>query len=345
MANFPPRYVVSWPFRLVWPSLRGGEGLDRAPLRAKIDDGAGKPAARIVVLGDLGATPNARPLACDPTLRELIASADLVVANCEGPVMRRPRNLATRSGLRHAIEPDHLAGLLAALGVETERLVLGLANNHILDQGTVGLAETLAHLKAMGVRSVGAGMAGPVPTLTVSAGLVDITLVAFTRWRNGGDAAYRRHVALQDALEPDDWRVVREEAARGGLTCVLPHWDWEFRHFPRPQTRRLARELAGKGATLIVGSHPHVLQPLERVDDALIAYGIGDLAGCLHERQPWPTRLSGMLSVDVDRAGRLLGYELTPVVRLRGERSDRLVPVSARSNGASANRVALLFPP
>ena len=75
-----------------------------------------KDAVRLVFLGDLSAVANREPPEIDTALREIIAAADLVVANCESPVVERPAfPLATRLGLRvlklglvWPLEPDAL---------------------------------------------------------------------------------------------------------------------------------------------------------------------------------------------------------------------------------------------
>ena len=87
--------------------------------------------------------------------------------------------------------------------------------------------------------------------------------------------------------------------AKADLICVVAHWDWEFRHFPRPATRALAHRLADNGSRLVVGNHAHVLQPAERIGATLVAYGLGDFLGTALPRQPWPTRVGAMLAVDV----------------------------------------------
>jgi poly-gamma-glutamate synthesis protein (capsule biosynthesis protein) len=117
----------------------------------------------------------------------------------------------------------------------------------------------------------------------------------------------------------------------------MPHWDWEFRHFPRQATRALARRLADAGVGLVVGSHAHVVQPLECIGDTLVAYGLGDFLGTALARQPWPGRIGAALAVDVslDEAtrGQIAGCRLQPFFRLREMERERLVPVEALDDG------------
>ena len=124
---------------------------------------------------------------------------------------------------------------------------------------------------------------------------------------------------------------LRSGTTHADLACVVPHWDWEFRHIPGPQTRALARRLADKGADLIVGNHAHVLQPAERIGETLVAYGLGDFLSTALPRQPWPTCIGAMLVVDISAEpatrGQLAGYEIVPFFRLRDGARERLLPL------------------
>ena len=120
-------------------------------------------------------------------------------------------------------------------------------------------------------------------------------------------------------------------AAGADLVCAVPHWDWEFRHFPRPETRAWARRLAELGVGLVAGHHAHVVQPVERIGETLVAYGLGDFLGTAFARQPWPGRIGAILVVDVSTdlatRGRVAGYRMVPFMRLREGDRERLVPL------------------
>jgi poly-gamma-glutamate synthesis protein (capsule biosynthesis protein) len=128
----------------------------------------------------------------------------------------------------------------------------------------------------------------------------------------------------------DGWRAT---APKADLVCAVPHWDFEFRHFPRNETRALARRLAEEGAGLVVGGHAHVVQPVERFSDALVAYGLGDFLGTALPWSLWPLRIGAMLAVEVstDAAtrGKIAAYRIVPFLRERQGRHERLVSLEA----------------
>jgi poly-gamma-glutamate capsule biosynthesis protein CapA/YwtB (metallophosphatase superfamily) len=75
---------------------------------------------------------------------------------------------------------------------------------------------------------------------------------------------------------------VKAAAAKCDALIVLPHWGDEYQPRPRPEDRQLARQLVEAGAVAVVGSHPHVVQPVEAVarpdgSEAVVAFSLGNL--------------------------------------------------------------------
>lgn len=324
MSNFPLSYKLSWLPRLLKPSLSGNDG-SFGPPEARW--GQPKAVVRLVFLGDISAVANREPPEIDPALREVIAAADLVIANCESPVVEQPTfPLATRLGTRHAMSPAFLDGVLAAAGIAPEKLMLSLANNHTLDQGVEGFAETVVALDEVGIRTIGTARDGPMRYVEASS--LRLGFSAFTQWRNADAADFAGRVIM--AKETVGWSG---KPIGIDLLCAVPHWDLEFRHFPQSSTRALAHQLSSKGARLIVGGHAHVVQPVERVGGALVAYSLGDFLGTALPRTPWPLRIGAMLSVEVsadaDTKGEIAAYRIVPFLRERQGQHERLLPVEA----------------
>ena len=191
-------------------------------------------AVRLIFVGDISAVANRGAPEVHQRLRTLLASADLVVGNCESPVVEQDRR---RFELRHAMSPGFLASALEAAGVEPQRLVLSLANNHMLDQGADGYAETRENLSRLGITTIGGSEDGLVRTVEVDG--LDIGFSAFTEWRNASKADFEGRVTTLEDLSANDTAALRYP--RAGLLCVVAHWDLEFRHCPRPATRARAR--------------------------------------------------------------------------------------------------------
>jgi poly-gamma-glutamate synthesis protein (capsule biosynthesis protein) len=347
VSNFPLSYKLSWLPRLLRPSLRGnrqgflparGSLLQQLPARKK----------RLAFLGDISAVANREPPMVDERLKALLASADLVIGNCESPVVEQPRHpRGTAAGTRHAMTRGFLAATIEATGIAPGRLLLSLANNHMLDQGTEGYAETRQALADLGIGTIGSVEDGAVCAIDLDG--LTIAFAAFTEWRNASREDFAGRVTMFEDLIASDCAALRYSDA--DLVCIVAHWDREFRHFPRPSTRALAQALVESGADLIVGHHAHVLQPAEMIGDALVAYGLGDFLGTALPRAPWPLRLGGIfvtdVSADAATKGKVARYAMVPILRRRAGRHERLIPLEdtgRHPQARSTERFDAIFP-
>lgn len=346
MSNYPLSYKLSWLPRFLNPSLRGDKSR-LAPASGVLMDPAPSQKVQLAFIGDISAVANSRPPECDPAIVQLLKSADMVVGNCESPILDRPSAvLGTRLGTHHAVSERFLVDTLSAAGIPHDKLVLSLANNHILDQGVAGFDETYSTLARLGIRMIGTVIGGPIHHHI--AGPLTIGFGAFTLWRNAGAAKFQGRVSMLG--DPAAWP--REAVSGADFLCAMPHWDWEFRHFPRPGTRALAQRLADHGVRLVAGHHAHVVQPVERMGEGLVAYGLGDFLGTAFVRQPWPSRIGSILVVDVsgdaDTRGRIAAYRLHFFMRLTRDGHERLIPVEGL-DGTMKERVGArleaIFPP
>ena len=170
--------------------------------------------------------------------------------------------------------PPELPEALKANGIK----IVSFANNHVMDQGWAGFAETREHLKEVGLQFVGSGdSAGQTwqPSV-VEANGIKVGWLGMTRWLNGNrnpDKDDQPHVNFfpypgesGGAPGADEARVleaVKAAKARCDLLVISVHWGTEYATAPRPEDVAMAHRMLDAGASVIVGHHPHVLQPIE----------------------------------------------------------------------------------
>ncbi len=330
---YPPGELLQWPLRWLRSSTAGLDTLPRMPRRWTDASEPAGPRARVVLLGDVMTVWGGGRPRVDPAVRDVVGRADLVIANCEGPVTDSGRvRRGTFGVVRHRLSVDFLAGLAAALGSEPRRWVMSIANNHIGDDGLVGVERTHRVLEAAGFGVAGRRGPGRSPVMVRELGGSRLGVACWTRWLNHrelppDDGVWRSHDV--DGL---DWASVRA-CHRVDMLLAFPHWDREFCLAPSGETRAVARRLVASGVGLVVGHHPHVAQPWEMVDGRPVLYSIGSFHGPL----PWiwrpEHRLGWMAEVEIGRdAGdtvRPLGLTLHPVVLVREGRGHALVPLEA----------------
>jgi hypothetical protein len=210
---------------------------------------------------------------------DLLAEPDLTFANLETPVA------AGASQGSRAFTFDAPPAVLSALsraGVD----VVSVANNHAFDQGRRGFEETLRRVSAAGIATVGAGpasrAAGPV---RLERNGLTLAFLGYTYGLNAaGNACPAAEPECPKVSELDRARVVEEvrsAATTADAVIVSLHWGTEYEAQPRADDVALAHRVADAGALVVLGHHPHVLQPVElyrRADGqlALIAYSLGN---------------------------------------------------------------------
>ena len=223
----------------------------------------------------------------DPTaaLRPMsrrLAGADLTIGNLESTLSQAgaPR----QGGDSFAASPAVRSGLQLA-GYD----VLSLANNHTGDFGLRALVETVRRVRAGGFVSVGAGidLARASRPAIVERNGVRFGVVAFDAIGETPAATPSGPGALRVRMDPRTGPLVRADLdrvtelvrslrSRVDVVLVLPHWGTQYTHRTVRDQRLVARALTQAGAAVVIGGHPHWVQGMESVDDALIAYSLGN---------------------------------------------------------------------
>ncbi|MES2996658.1 MAG: CapA family protein [Verrucomicrobiota bacterium] len=197
--------------------------------------------------------------------------ADWFVANLEGIPASNDPPRKPRYDFRF---PAERIGMLRGAKVDA----VSLANNHAGDAGAVGLLEGLALLEKAGIGVFGAGKnstAACTPWISERTGtrvacfgvsIVD-SLAATTG--SPGVAKLPEHANLLDA-------AMAAARSRGERIVVLLHGGDEYRKTVNRDQLRWSRWLARRGASIIAGAHPHVLQPSEIHAGTRVAHSLGN---------------------------------------------------------------------
>ncbi len=150
--------------------------------------------------------------------------------------------------------------------------LLSLANNHALDLGPQGLAETVARLEGAGIAPVGLD---PAPLIR-QVGHVRLAFLAF----NAVPPFFETDVSPdRESLRWDPARAaeaVDMARAQADALIVSIHWGYEYETQVDPAQREAARILSEAGADLVLGHHPHVVQGTDLVSGHFVAYSLGN---------------------------------------------------------------------
>jgi poly-gamma-glutamate synthesis protein (capsule biosynthesis protein) len=208
----------------------------------------------------------------------------LVFGNLEGPLTVQPKHRYKPAWMKYYFKSP--AGeALAALKQGGFR-VMSVANNHAMDSGRKGLADTLAALDEGEILAVGAGLdearARRAVTVRDSRGEA-VTFLAYNEVGPKGTFATRRSAGAARLREAELFKDLKQavRAAKGHPVVVSLHWGWERQvdlpvDDPEPRQRALAHKIIDAGATLVLGHHTHAVSRFEEYGQGLIAYSLGN---------------------------------------------------------------------
>ncbi|MBE6899700.1 MAG: CapA family protein [Ruminococcaceae bacterium] len=227
-------------------------------------------------------------------VRELISAADIAYINQETPMAGSMKP----SSYPMFNTPAEMAENLSELGFD----VINLANNHMLDKGTEGLSETAELLrKTEGISAViGAnfGSEGYGEPAVVEKNGIKFGFVGFTQHTNGLRLPKGREnmIVYTDNTE-EMRRLIQKLKASADVAVVSVHWGDEGSNVPNTYQIELAQQFADWGVDIVIGTHPHVIQPVEYVQgenggETLVFYSLGNFVSAQIE----PANLIGAVA-------------------------------------------------
>jgi poly-gamma-glutamate capsule biosynthesis protein CapA/YwtB (metallophosphatase superfamily) len=218
-------------------------------------------------------------------VKPLVSGADLAVCHLETPLA--PAGGPYR-GYPLFSAPPQVAMALRHTGYDA----CTTASNHSFDGGAAGVDRTLDVLDAAGLRHAGTARsrAEAVAPVLIDVRGVKIGLLSYTYGFNAlaypGGQTWRANRIDQKAIRAAA-RAARVAGAQ--IVVLVCQWGSEYVHEPNQQQRTLAPRLAADpGIDLVVGHHAHVVQPLDKIGDTWVAYGLGNLIAA-HRRPADPT--------------------------------------------------------
>jgi len=221
--------------------------------------------------------------ACFKYVEEDIKSADYAVVNLECTLGGTPY-----MGYPCFSAPESYAQQLKDTGFD----LFLTANNHCLDRRDAGLKRTVEQLDAMGMPHIGTyvnkeARDQQVPMLTTING-IKFAFLTYTYGTNGIPVQKDVVVNYIDKnLIARDIAAAREKGAQ--VLCVAMHWGVEYVLSPPAEVRDLADFLVEQGVDLIIGGHPHVVEPMEMRHsnaydkDVLLVYSLGNFVSNMND--------------------------------------------------------------
>lgn len=222
---------------------------------------------------------------CYRFLAPYIASADISIANMEVPLAGAPY-----SGYPQFSCPDNMMSQLYEAGVD----VFLTSNNHTCDKGAKGIRRTIQVMDSLGIPHVGTYLDSidfqQRNPLIVEKNGFRIAILNYTYGTNGIPAPSPFIVNLLDSacIARD---VARARELKADYIIVMPHWGIEYERHQNKKQMGYANYMYDCGADMVIGGHPHVVQPITLenknqlgVPQRITAYSLGNFVSNQRKR-------------------------------------------------------------
>lgn len=238
-------------------------------------------------------------------IKDYIENADIAIGNLETTFAGSKKGY---SGYPQFNTPEILATNLKDIGID----VLTTPNNHCLDTGYTGLESTIDFLDNAGISHTGTYKTPESQNTILFKEIngVKFAFLAFTYGTNGIPIPKGKEYCVN--LIDKDLILSQINLAKEGnpdVICTSMHWGVEYQRQPNDEQKDLADFLFSNGVDIIIGSHPHVLQPFEKREitledgtkkDGFVIYSMGNFMSAQNKAN---TKNSIILNIKITKHG------------------------------------------
>ncbi len=205
---------------------------------------------------------------------EILEEADITFCNLESPFYDEEPPIEGK--MIFGADPETIEGLKYA-GFD----VVSLANNHFGDQGVAGMNFTLSHLNKNEIEFIGAGeseVKAREPRIIERNG-VKFAFLGYNDTQSAvrkGYAATSKKPGVAVLTKENLTQDIKRAKRRAHVVIVSIHWGVEYEQSPTERQKMFAHLAIDSGASVVLGHHPHVVQPVEEYKDGYVFYSLGN---------------------------------------------------------------------
>lgn len=243
-------------------------------------------------------------------IKDYTSSADITIGSLETTFAGEDRGYSNYPVFN---SPDSLATGLKDIGVD----VISLAGNHALDYGYSGICRTIDVLDNVGISHLGTYKSAEDQDKILIKDVkgVKIAFINYTYGTNGipvpSDKPYCLNLIDKDLISK---QINQAKEQNVDMIVACMHWGTEYKTSANDEQKELADFLFKSGVDIILGNHPHVLEPMEKktitlddgsTKDVFVVYALGNFTA---DQRAEITRDSAILNLDItkDSDGKIL---------------------------------------
>ncbi|WP_175640320.1 CapA family protein [Metabacillus schmidteae] len=209
-------------------------------------------------------------------VQSLLKEADITIANQESMIGGTEIGLSTYPAFN---SPYEVGDELKESGID----LVTLANNHTLDRGEKAIQSAISHWNQLGIPYTGAFLSEEDKSniRTIEKNDIVFSFLAYTYGTNGIETPKNKPYLVNRIEESNIKQDIEKAGAISDVVVVSLHFGKEYERMPNEEQKQLALNTANAGADIIIGHHPHVLQPVEWIERedgkrSFVAYSLGN---------------------------------------------------------------------
>lgn len=232
------------------------------------------------------------------TVKSFIESADIAFANQETMIGGKEMGVSTYPTFN---SPYEVGDALKDAGID----IVSMANNHTLDRGEKAIQNAINHWNKLGIAYTGSykNEEDKQQIRILEANDIRFSFLAYTYGTNGIPVPKGKDY-LVNLINLETMKNEIERAKElSDVIVVSIHFGNEYQRIPNDNQKNIVNELVNAGADIILGHHPHVLQPVEWIENnngekAFVIYSLGNFIS--GQRYPY-REVGGMLQLQVEK--------------------------------------------
>ena len=156
--------------------------------------------------------------------------------------------------------------------------VVSLANNHTLDKNEMGVINSINYWKTKDVVTAGsyASSEDRNDIKIHSKNNINYVFLSYTTTTNGLSAPKGKEYLVNTYSYDKVKNDIEKIKDKTDIILVSMHWGVEYQHTPSNRQVQIANELSSLGVDVVIGHHPHVVQPIEQINDTVVFYSLGN---------------------------------------------------------------------
>lgn len=228
-------------------------------------------------------------------VKDIVSKYDIAYYNQETPL---GDSSLPYSGYPLFYTPEEYGKAMLDIGFNT----VSLASNHSLDKGEKGILNSLNYWETTDALIHGMARSTDQRNITIKEkNNIKYTMLSYTEMTNGLNIPSGKNYLINVYNKEQVKKDIEEVRDKVDVLIVAMHWGIEYLSTPTEKQIEMAEYLASLGVDIIIGNHPHVLEPITKINNTIVMYSLGNFISNQYGTDDWNKLVGFMATLDITK--------------------------------------------